>query len=48
MAGALELSPLCLGKEAVMVFSVAGTESDQMSQGNEAIEPGWAWGPASG
>lgn len=48
MARALELSLLRWGKEVVMVFSVLGTQSDQMSQGNEAIERGWEWGPDSG
>lgn len=48
VARALELSLLLWGKEVVMVFPVLGTQSDQMSQGNEAIESGWAWGPDPG
>lgn len=44
VARALELSLLHWGKEVVIVFSVLGTQSDQMSQGNEAIGCGGSGG----
>lgn len=44
VARALELSLFHWGKEVVIAFSVLGTQSDQMSQGNEAIGRGGSGG----